>query len=132
MGVTRSEAEAHAIHMRYRRLLVAWARHLGALHAQQHGTVHSRIVRDLMDQRGWLREDVGETWLGSVFAVGCFQWTGEWIRYADARTNCHSKHIKLWKCTAVPPAPLDEPLSAFPPEPKPPAQPAAKRQLGLF
>lgn len=66
---------------------------------KQHGFVHSRMVRNRMNELGLLSHKRGEFWLGSVFRSPMFKWNGTYFTYSDESRNVHERTIKVWVLT---------------------------------
>ena len=94
-GKTRSTGDAMKLLERRRATLIKTARRRAAIIAKQHGTVHSRQVREAM--RDELDRDDAEHWLGAVFRTSEFEWTGDWHTYSDAARNIHERMVKIWR-----------------------------------
>ena len=100
MPPTQSWQQAHRLLNRYRSTLIAWGRYFGALHALNHGTVHSRQIREYMEAAGLLPAPVHESFLGAVVKHPTFESTREKIWYACSKRNCHLKEVVLWRLAA--------------------------------
>src|SRR6266508_1053015 len=97
ISVTRSREEAIDLLIRYRRILIAYARHVAIQIARSTGTVHSRLVRATLAEKELVRPELGDCWLGAVFNGGPFVWVGTLHEYEDRERNIHKKTVKIWR-----------------------------------
>jgi hypothetical protein len=100
ISVTRSKDEAIDLLIRYRRILIAYARHIAIQIARSKGTVHSRLVRAALAEKGLVRPQLGDCWLGAVFNGGPFVWTGALHEYEDRERNIHKKTVRVWRLSS--------------------------------
>lgn len=94
---------------KYRSYLIAMGRFAAGDIALRQGTVHSREVRQTLDDAGLLDPVCGDFWLGAVFRGSYFEWTGVWHTYTDSGRNIHERTIKVWRLVSLqhlPPRPM--------------------------
>ena len=80
--------------------LIAAAREEAVALARARGTVHSRMVRAVLEEKGLVSTDAKEYWIGAVFRDARFEWTGEHYSYSDAARNVHERTVKVWRLKA--------------------------------
>jgi hypothetical protein len=98
MEPIESAAEAVAILENTRSTLVERGREIAVTIAQEHGTVHSRQVRDQLATEGLLKGVVDERFLGAVFAKrGLFEKTGKEHIAVDKERNIHARPVPIWR-----------------------------------
>lgn len=94
---TRSTDEAMTVLNQYRAYLIQYGRYVATLICKEHGTVHSRQVRQALASQGLITDpQLGEHWLGAVFNNSRFRWTRQFHVYSDPTRNIHERTIKLW------------------------------------
>jgi len=82
-------------------LEIAWGCHLAVAIAKKNLTVHSRMMRQTMADRGMLALDTGrEHWTGAVFKrlskEGILRNTGQKFKYSDAERGIHEREVTIW------------------------------------
>lgn len=82
-------AEAHGS-------LIERAREEAVCIARQVGEVHSRAVRERLEQLGLVDASSRDHWLGAVFRDERFRWSGRYFSYRDLARNVHERTIKIW------------------------------------
>jgi len=98
-GVTHSTEEAMDLLSEVRAELIARGREEAISLAEQHGLVHSRMVRLRLEELGLLgNADIKDFWLGAIFNRNPrFKWSGEMFTYEDRARNIHERTVKVWK-----------------------------------
>lgn len=76
--------------------LIERAREEAVCIARQVGEVHSRAVRERLEQLGLVDPSSRDHWLGAVFRDERFRWSGRYYSYSDRRKNVHERTIKIW------------------------------------
>jgi len=100
-GKSRTTAEGMAALESKHGPTIAAAREIAVELCRANGSTHSRAVRAEMARRGLITGHEGrEHWLGAIFMRSVFEWTGEWVTYADVERCVHERTIKVWKLRA--------------------------------
>jgi hypothetical protein len=93
---TRNTAEAMALLQRTRHETIERARVIAVDLIELLGSTHTRHVYAVMEAGGELPLVAHHHWLGAVFRVARFRWTGDWFVYTDPGRNIHERRIKTW------------------------------------
>jgi hypothetical protein len=94
---TRSTAEAMSVLEEHRSNLIRYGRYVATEICRARGSVHSREVRQALEDMGMLASGGREFWLGSVFNASDFEWSGSYFTYSNEARNIHERTIKVWR-----------------------------------
>lgn len=96
----KTTKEALAALREARHELIAGARMVAHELIKLTGSTYSRAVRNEMKKRGMLKVGVADYWLGNVFNVKHFRWSGEWVTPPvpeGTTANVHAwRPCKIW------------------------------------
>jgi hypothetical protein len=96
-GTTRSTTEAMTLLEETRKDVLETARVVALRLIRTDGATHTRAVFGAMRDAGQLPATIAHHyWLGALFRVPIFQWTGGWYVYSDRDQNIHERRIKTW------------------------------------
>jgi hypothetical protein len=99
-GVTRSTGEAMDLLEERRAELIARGREEAVLLAREHGFVHSRMVRERLEELGLLTDpDLKDYWLGPLFNNPRFEKLSKTPdhTYGSPVRNIHERAVHRWR-----------------------------------